>query len=97
MEYPVLVILGVLAIGALFVVLPVALTALSEHRDPRIVACPSTGASAMISVDAGRAVRGAIFGRSRLFVEKCSLWPDREGCDRACLAHLGNPGREFTD
>jgi hypothetical protein len=91
MEYPVLVILGVLAIGGLFVVLPVVLTTLSEHREPRTVVCPSTGGAATITIDAGRAARGAVFGRSLLSVEECSLWPEREGCSRACLAEVRDP------
>ena len=96
MEYPVLVILGVLAIGVLFVVLPVVLTTLSEHRGPRTVVCPSTGDEAEISIDAARAARGAVFGRSLLSVEKCSLWPEREGCARSCLAEVRGPRPGFA-
>jgi hypothetical protein len=88
MDYPVLVILAVLGIGLLFVVLPVVLTTLSEHREPRRVVCPATGGPATISVDAGRAARTAAFGRVRLSVEKCTLWPERQSCSRACLSPL---------
>lgn len=95
MEYPLLVILGVLAIGALFVVLPVVLTTLSEHRGPRTVVCPSTGGDATIVIDAGRAARGAIFGRSLLSVVKCSRWPEKEGCARSCLAEVRRPQPTF--
>ena len=94
MEYPVLVILGVLAIGALFVVFPVVATTLSEHRAPRGVTCPATGGPATISIDPGRAARGAIFGKVLLSVTKCSLWPEREGCERECLRATPGPAPE---
>lgn len=95
MEYPLLVILGVLAIGALFVVLPVVWTTFSEHRGPRTVVCPFSGTDATISVDAGRAARGAAFGRSLLSVERCSLWPERKSCAQACLAEVRGPQPAF--
>jgi hypothetical protein len=85
MEYPLLVILAVLAVGVLLVVVPVVLTTLSENREPRAVACPVTRGPATITVDAGRAARTAAFGRMRLSIDRCSLWPEREGCAQGCL------------
>jgi hypothetical protein len=85
MEYPVLVILSVLAVGVLLVVVPVVLTTLSENREPKAVACPVTRGLATITVDAGRAARTAAFGRMSLSVAQCSLWPEREGCAQGCL------------
>ena len=85
MEYPLLVILAVLAVGVLLVVVPVVLTTLSENREPRAVACPVTRGPATITVDAGRAARTAAFGRMHLSVAECSLWPEREGCAQGCL------------
>jgi hypothetical protein len=85
MEYPLLVILAVLAVGVLLVVVPVVLTTLSENREPKPVACPVTRGPATITVDAGRAARTAAFGRIRLAVAQCSLWPEREGCAQGCL------------
>jgi hypothetical protein len=91
MESPVLVILAILGAGALFVLLPVALTALSEHRSARAVVCPETGRQASIGLDAGRAARGAIFGREWLKIERCSLWPEKEGCAEACIRPAAEP------
>ena len=85
MESPGLVILAILAIGAIFVLLPVALLALMEHRRPRNIVCPETGRLATIGLDPGRAARGAIFGKEWLSVEDCTLWPDKEGCAQACV------------
>jgi hypothetical protein len=85
MDSPGLVILAILAIGGLFILLPVALVTLSEHRRPKSVVCPETGGPASVAVDAGRAARGAIFGRLRLYVQTCSLWPEKSGCAQGCL------------
>ena len=84
MQSPGLVIFGVLAIGAVFVVLPVALTSLAENRRARTLRCPQAGSSARVSFDPGHAMRGAIVGRVWLSVADCSLWPERSGCGQAC-------------
>ena len=88
MEYPILVILAVLGIGTVLVVLPVALTTLAEHREPKSLFCPETGAPAAVQVDAGRATRGAVFGVMRLAVRNCSRWPERRSCAQGCLSPL---------
>jgi len=88
MDSPVLVILAILAIGVLFVALPVVLAAFGEHRGTRPVLCPEAGRLASIQLDAGRAARCAILGRSLLSVESCSLWPERRGCAERCLSAL---------
>lgn len=88
MDSPVLVILAILAVGVVFVALPVVLATFGEHRGPRPVLCPEAGRLASIQVDAGRAARGAILGRSLLSVEGCSLWPERQGCAQHCLSAL---------
>jgi hypothetical protein len=84
MQFPGLVILGVLVIGAVFVVLPVALTTLAENRHARAVRCPEAGTSARVHFDPARAARGALVGRVWLSVADCSLWPERGGCGQAC-------------
>ena len=85
MQSPGLVILGVLAVGAVFVVLPVALTSLAENRRARTLRCPEAGSPAKVSIDPGRAMRGALVGRVWLSVAGCSLWPERSGCGQACV------------
>jgi hypothetical protein len=88
MEYPVLVILGVLAIGIVTVVLPVVLTTLADHRQPKSLVCPETGLATTVQVDAGRAARGAVVGRVRLAVQNCARWPERGGCGQGCLSPI---------
>ena len=88
MEYPVLVILGVLAIGLVTVVLPMVLTTLSDHREPKSLVCPETGLPTTVQVDAGLAARGAIIGRVRLAVQNCARWPERRACGQGCLGSV---------
>jgi hypothetical protein len=84
-QFPGLLILAILAAGALFVLIPVTLTTFDEYRRKKSVICPETGCAAEVGVDAGKAMRSAAFGRLSLRVETCSLWPERKGCDQACL------------
>jgi hypothetical protein len=84
-QSPGLLIFAVFAAGFLFVVVPVALATFYEYRRKKSVVCPETERPAEVSVDAGRATRGAAFGLRSLKVEDCSLWPDRKGCQEACL------------
>lgn len=85
MEHPVLVILGVVAMGLFFVVLPVALLTFGSYRQPRVLVCPEAGRAARVSVDAREATWSAVLGRLRLKVASCTLWPSRRGCAEACL------------
>lgn len=84
-QSPWFLILAILAVGMFFVVLPVALTTFSQYRRKFTVICPETGCPAEIGVDAGRATRGAVFGRLSLRAQTCSLWPERGGCEQGCL------------
>ncbi len=85
MKDPGLVILGVVAVGFLFVVLPVALMAFGRYREPRVIVCPEAGCSAKVGVDTRHATATAALGRLHLRVAACTLWPARFGCKQACL------------
>jgi hypothetical protein len=85
----------ILAAGAVFVVLPTALTTFFDYRSKKSVICPELGRTAKVGVDAGKAVRTSLFGRIRLRVESCSFWPARRGCDQACLGSLEPPAGTF--
>ena len=85
MKDPGLVILGVVAVGFFFVVLPVALMAFGRYREPRVVACPEAGRAARVAVDTRHATATAVLGRLRLRVASCTLWPARRGCGQVCL------------
>jgi hypothetical protein len=85
----------ILAAGAGFVLLPVTLTAFYEYSGRKSVTCPETGGAAEVGLDGGRAARGAVFGRLRLRVESCSLWPERRKCAQACLRSVAPPVVQF--
>ena len=91
MQNPGIVILGVFAVGAVFVLIPIALTSLAEHRRPRHVRCPEKGSAATVCLDPGRAARGALFGLTTLSVTDCSFWPEKKGCGEDCVKEAG-PG-----
>jgi hypothetical protein len=92
MESPELVILAILGIGAVAVLLPVALTASSQSRRKRVVVCPKTQGPATVALDPGRAAAGAIFGKRWLKVERCTEWPENGDCDQGCVSEKSGAG-----
>lgn len=53
-----------------------------------LVTCPETHKAAAVKIAAGRAAMAAIAGKEHLELSQCSRWPEREGCDQACLSEL---------
>lgn len=51
----------------------------------RLVACPEDHQTATVNIDARHAAATGIHGRPDLRLCDCSRWPERSGCDRACL------------
>jgi hypothetical protein len=85
MTEPWIVVIGVAAVGALYVVVPVASDAFFRYRRKRSVRCPETGGTAEVKIDAVRAALDGAAGRPGLHVQDCSLWPQRRDCERACV------------
>lgn len=85
MSQPWIVLAAMIALGALYVLLPVVLGAFASYRGARRLRCPETDQNAEVGVDAVRAAWTSAFGSPRLTVKACSLWPKRSGCGRACL------------
>ena len=85
MSYPAIVIVVILAVGILFVLLPVMAYTFARYRAPRVLACPETGEQVRLGLDATRAALTSALGRPRLRVRWCSLWPGRSGCGQTCL------------
>ena len=82
---PLLIIAAVLALGAAYVLFPVALATYRQMRSPRFVICPETERSAEIELGGVRAGLGSAIGASWLRVTACGRWPARKGCDQRCL------------
>ena len=64
----------------------------------RLVRCPKTGTVTFVEI--GRASRGN-GTKPKVTVQQCDLWPERNECDRGCLAgqkwgrvHISEGGAE---
>jgi hypothetical protein len=86
MTGPWILLLAIAATAIVYVLLPIVASVFARYRKPRIVRCPETGVTAEIQVDARHAAATAVPGPPELRVADCSQWPDRKGCDQACLA-----------
>lgn len=85
MSHPWTVVIAVLAVAALYVLLPVVADTFRRFRSSRILRCPESGGKAEIGMDASRAAFTSAFGRPLLRVKACSLWPERQQCKQDCL------------
>lgn len=88
--HPGLLIVALIALAALYVVLPTVMHALSYYRRPRALICPETGATVDLRIDAAHAAATSVYDQHpHLQVKQCSLWPGRQGCGQACLKMPG--------
>jgi hypothetical protein len=92
MSNPWLVIAGVAALAVVYVLLPVVAEAYRAVRGTRRVRCPGTGGRAQVGLDAAHAAWTASYGRPRLRVARCSLWPGRARCGQTCVAEAAGAG-----
>ena len=86
MSQPWILLIGIVALAALYVLLPVAWDAYRRFRGARAVRCPATAARADVELDAGRAALTALFRHPAPRVARCTEWPRRQGCAQGCLA-----------
>ncbi len=85
MSQPLLVILGIIAMGSLLVVVPVGLATFYRYRKRKVITCPETHGLAEVRLDARRAALTTVLGKPLLKVEDCSRWPGKKGCDEECV------------
>ncbi len=65
------------------------LGAFRKYRGERIITCPETHEPEAVRVDALRAAHwAAVAGEPALRLSTCSRWPERSGCDQACLSQI---------
>lgn len=58
-------------------------------KGKRVLTCPETGESVGADLDAGHAAATSILGgKPALSLTDCTRWPERAGCDQACLHQL---------
>ncbi len=80
-----MLIVAIVAVGVLFVLLPLGAHTFARYRAARVLPCPETGQRAQVGIDAARAAFTSAFGSPRLRARACSLWPARRGCAQRCL------------
>jgi hypothetical protein len=60
-----------------------------RFRGVRLIVCPENCQPAAVKVDARRAARwAALSGEPDLRLDVCSRWPEKDGCDQACLSQI---------
>lgn len=85
MNTPLLMMLGILAMGMLLVILPVVFDVYARYRRRRLVTCPETQELVEVQVDTRRTAWTAAFGKVMPRVKSCSLWPRKKGCEEDCV------------
>jgi len=85
-----ILILALAAVAVAYVVhrLAVGGSELRKLSGKMLVTCPETHKPAAVKVATGRAAIAAISGKERIELRRCSRWPEREGCDQACLTEI---------
>ncbi len=85
MTHPWIVVIAVLAIAALYVLVPVVADFYRRYRESRALRCPETGQQVEVGIDASHVALTSAFGRPKIRVKSCSHWPERKGCEQECL------------
>jgi hypothetical protein len=70
---------------------PLALAGARAYRSfggLRLINCPETMEAAIVKMHATRALASALVGRNDVRLRSCSRWPEKQGCDQACLAQI---------
>lgn len=58
----------------------------NRYSGSRLVACPESRQSAVVSIDAKRAAATVMDGRLDLHLSECTRWPEHSKCRQACLS-----------
>jgi hypothetical protein len=67
-----------------FIALPVVLKAYPRLLRRKVVVCPEDGRRALVEIDPGPPVFGAISNFLKLRIFHCSLWNGKHGCGGRC-------------
>jgi len=57
----------------------------NNYRGTRTVNCPETHGPASVRMNAIRAAFTGLSGKPEVSLASCSRWPERAGCDQACI------------
>jgi hypothetical protein len=83
-----LIYLFIAAIGITFLFLVLDARIYARFRGTRVVICPETRAATGVIVDAWHAAATGIRKAPELRLQSCSRWPERAGCDQACIRQI---------
>lgn len=86
-------IIAVVALAAA-ILLALVLRAVVRFRGTRVVTCPETNAPVAVEIDLRVAALTAAVGDPVFLVTDCSRWPEKRGCDRACLRQIEDAPEE---
>ncbi len=75
----------VVALGGLYVLLPLVIHTFQRYRNKKVMTCPETEGLAEVDIDSRRAALTSAIGRPLLRIKNCTLWPKRKGCDEECI------------
>jgi hypothetical protein len=86
MTGPWTLLVAILGMSFVYVLAPIVAGVFARYRRPRLTRCPETGEAVVLRIDARHAAATSVPGPPELRVMACSRWPEREGCDQACVA-----------
>jgi hypothetical protein len=81
-------IFGILLVVSLLPMVWIAIRTGIRERGPRVITCPENGCRAEVEVASWKSGAAAAFGESRHRLASCSRWPEKEGCDQACVDEI---------
>ena len=85
MKTPLILVTAIIALGGIYVLLPLVVHTFQRYRNKRVMTCPETEGLAEVNIDAQRAAYSSAFGRPLLKIKNCTLWPKKKGCDEDCI------------
>lgn len=88
MNTPLITVVVIITLAALYVLLPVAHHTFQRYRKKRTISCPETKGLTEVDIDAPRAAFFSAFGKPLLKVKNCTLWPKKKGCSEDCVKTL---------
>ena len=88
MDTTLLDVFAIVLLISLVPVLYIGTRAYIRFRGTRVVMCPETKKPVAVRVDKHLAASTAITGETRLRLESCTRWPEREHCGQECLSQI---------
>ena len=79
---------AIVAVGLVYVLIPLGIDAYRRLRGAKIVSCPEANAPAEIELDAIRGAASTLSGHRDLQVVSCSRWRDRLDCGQDCVRQI---------